>query len=449
MPGLTEDISRFISESARMHIPERAIQIVQSGFIDTIATMIAGSDEPVVQIARQFVRNRQSAVAEARAVCTESRASSADAALINATAGHALDYDDVALSGHPSTVLVPAILAEGECLGVSGDAAVRAYLVGYEVWAELHSREPDPYHIKGWHPTAVLGTVAAAAAVASLHQLPFGQCRNALSLACSMASGLVANFGTMTKPLHAGRAASNAIDAVRLTLLGLTAAQDAFEHDVGYLAALSPKGRAQRKRATSDLGTRLRILESGLSIKKYPLCYATHRVVDGVLALVNTYSIEPGQVKEVHAHIGATQNSMLRSHMPSTGLEAKFSLEFAIASALIAHQVGLAELSDAFVLQPLVQEAMSKVTRQIVDTVCPIEPAFALTDKVDIVLHDGRTLTSGDIRFAHGNALLPLSMVELKTKFMDCTASRNIPNAEHIYADLMRLVTLDHVPTLP
>lgn len=448
MPGLTHDLSRFVAESTHMDLPERAVEIAQSGFIDTIATMVAGRDEPVVQIARQFVRNRQSRVAEARIVCTDERVGSADAALINATAGHALDYDDVALSGHPSTVLVPAILAEGEHLGVSGEAAVRAYLVGYEVWAELNAREPDPYHTKGWHPTAVLGTVAAAAAVASLHGLSAEHSRTALSVACSMTGGLVANFGTMTKPLHAGRAASNAIDAVRLTMLGLTAAQDIFEHDVGYLAALSPKGRAQRHDSAPDLGERLRILESGLSIKRYPLCYGAHRCVDGMLTLVEAHNIAADQVKEIRATIGSAQNSMLRNKRPQTGLEAKFSLEFALACALLTRQVRLAELSDSFVSQPQVQDMMSKVTRQIANTECPIEPVFALHDRVDIVLLDGRTLSSGDIRFARGNAMHPLSATELREKFLDCTADSPLGDAERLFTNLTRLTTLEQLPPL-
>ena len=173
--------------------------------------------------------------------------------------------------------------------------------MGYEVWAELFSREQDPYHLKGWHPTAVLGTVGAAAAVAHLNRLSAERCRHALALAASMACGLVANFGTMTKPLHAGRAAAAAIDAVRLAAAGLTAAPDAIEHHAGYLAALSPNGRVDRQSPATGLGRKLRILDSGLSIKKYPMCYATHRVIDGVLDLARANRLRAEDVKEVRA----------------------------------------------------------------------------------------------------------------------------------------------------
>ncbi|MBP8307750.1 MAG: MmgE/PrpD family protein [Burkholderiaceae bacterium] len=439
MSRLTEELARFAAHPGFGALPQRAIDIVQSGFIDTIATMIAGRDEPVVGIVRRFVAERQSSAREASLLFGATMAASSDAALINATAGHALDFDDVALGGHPSTVLVPAVMAEGERLGASGAEALRAYLVGYEVWAELAAREPDAYHLKGWHPTPVLGTVAAAAALAHLRKMPPAQAQHAIALAASMASGLVANFGTMTKPLHAGRAAACAIDAVRLAASGLTAAPDALEHHAGYLAALSPKGRADRDSPPSALGTRLRILDSGLSIKKYPVCYATHRVIDGVLDLANAHAIRPEDVIAVRASIGVAQASMLRNHSPLTGLEAKFSLEFTVASALVARRVGLRELTDAFVTQPSIRALMPKVTIGTVDTQCPIEAIFAMHDRVQIDLADGRRLDSGEIRFARGNAMLPLQAAELHAKFMDCVAGASELDGEGLFDRLSHL----------
>ena len=436
MTSLTDSIAHFVSVGTE--VPAEAARIVRTGFIDTVATMIAGRDEPVVGIVRQFVAARRSTAREARVLFGAEMAAAPDAALINATAGHALDYDDVALGGHPSTVMVPALLAEGEHLGSSGADVVRAYLVGYEVWAELLSREPDAYHLKGWHPTGVLGTVGAAAAVAHLHKLPAADCRHALSLAASMASGLVANFGTMTKPLHAGRAAACAIEAVRLAAMGLTAAPDAFEHHAGYLAALSPKGRADRDRP-AHLGRELRILDAGLSIKKYPMCYATHRVIDAVLDLATAHNVNAADVRAVNASIGVAQASMLRNHAPVTGLEAKFSLEFAVAAALVARKVGLAQLTDGFVAEAPVREAMGKVRIATVDTHCPLEPVFALTDRVELELHDGRKLDSGEVRFARGNAKLPLRESDLKAKFFDCAAGAASFDASAVYEGLSTL----------
>lgn len=443
MTGLTRTLARFIADPGFRAVPEEAARIVTIGFIDTVATMLAGKNEPVAGILTRYVAAKKSTAREAHILFGEGMAASADAALINATAGHALDYDDVAIGGHPSVVLVPAVLAEGEYLNSSGADVMRAYLVGYEVWAELFSREPDALHIKGWHPTGVLGTLGAAAAVAHLHKLSADGCCNALALAASMASGLVANFGTMAKPLHAGRAAACAIEAVRLAAAGLSAAPDAIEHRAGFLAALSPQGRADRTNPAAGLGTRLRILEHGLSIKKYPMCYATHRVIDGVLDLVIAHDVKPDNVREIRASIGPTQASMLRNHAPVTALEAKFSLEFAAACALVARTVGLQELTDEFVARAPVRAAMRKVVTTTVDTHCPHEPAMALADRVAIDLEDGRTLESGDIRFARGNAKLPLLEAELKAKFLDCAGG-----AAPLYERLQGLAGLGSVRTL-
>src|SRR5690606_28418863 len=139
------------------------------------------------------------------------------------TAAHALDYDDVGLCGHPSAVLVPALLAEGERMQASGSQLLKAYLAGFETWAELISRDADQHHVKGWHPTAVFGTVGVAAAVACLRGLSQEDCIHALGIAASLAGGVVANFGSMTKPFHAGRASAAGIQAVDLAQAGMTA----------------------------------------------------------------------------------------------------------------------------------------------------------------------------------------------------------------------------------
>jgi 2-methylcitrate dehydratase PrpD len=351
----------------------------------------------------------------------------------------------VALGGHPSTVLVPAVWAAGQQVGASGQQLLQAYLIGYEVWAELFVREKDPYHLKGWHPTAVLGTVGASAAVAHLYQLSAAQCQHTLALAASMASGLVANFGTMTKPLHAGRAAAQAIEAAMWAQKGLTAAPDAIEHPAGFLSALSPHGQVDRTSPVPDLGRRFRILDSGLSIKKYPTCYATHRVIDGVLDLCQQHRVGLQDVAQIHTRIGVAQASMLRNHQPQTGLEAKFSIEFAVAAALARGKVGLGELSDDFVQQAQVKETMAKVKISTVDTACDIEPVFAMHDRVQLQLHNGQTLDSGDIRFARGNAMLPLSSADLQTKFMDCVQGAPVDGVK-LFQQLSHLSSQADVP---
>ncbi|HZP89337.1 MAG TPA: MmgE/PrpD family protein [Burkholderiales bacterium] len=448
MDALTRQLASFVAQPHLDHIPDAAIRIIRTGFIDTMATMLAGAPEPVTRIVLEYVREKRSSVSEASVLPSLERASAADAALVNGVAAHALDYDDVALGGHPSTVLVPTVLAQGEALGVSGEAVLRAYLVGYEVWAELIGRERDTHHTKGWHPTAVFGTVASAASAAHLARLDAQTARHALAIAASLAAGLTANFGTMTKPFHAGRAAANGIEAVKLAQADMTASADAFEHAGGFLAAFSPQGNVDRLRPASELGKNLAILGAGLSIKKYPMCYATHRVIDGVLDLARDNGIGAADVEHIEATIGEAQVGMLRNHDPVTGLEAKFSLEFAVACALVAGKVGLAQLTDAFVNQAQVKETMRKVSILTTTSRCPVEPIFAFADRVVLRLKDGRTLDSGDIRFARGNAKLPLADPELHAKFIDCASLAPGIEAQALFERLIKLERLDTVHEL-
>ena len=449
MSGLTQQLAAYVAQPDFGPHEQAACAVARTGFIDTVATLMAGSGEPVVAIMLAHAGGVRTP-AEAPVPFAGLMLPAPQAALINGVAAHALDYDDVALSAHTSTVLVPAILAEGHRLDVSGADALRAYVVGYEVWAELFSRESDQYHLKGWHPTGVFGPVAAAAAVAALNRLPQEQTRQALAIAASMASGLVVNFGTMTKPLHAGRAAAAGIEAVRLSQLGLTSAPDVFEHAAGYLSALSPAGRADRERPC-ELGRTVRILESGLSVKAYPVCYSGHRVIDGVVGIAERENILPTQVRRVRVTLGPAQASMLRNHRPRTGLEAKFSAEFAIAAALVERKVGLSQLTDSFVARDDVRGLLDKVVIDITHRPDPLDPAFSYADRVVIELQDGRSFDSGDIRFARGSAKLPLEAAALRRKFLDCMATGAVPAFQGPGADTAlyeRIAQLEALPSL-
>jgi 2-methylcitrate dehydratase PrpD len=231
----------------------------------------------------------------------------------------------------------------------------------------------------------------------------------------------------------------------------MTSAPDVFQHPAGYLNALSKAGRVDRERPADNLGKTLRILETGLSIKRYPVCYSAHRTIDGVLKIAEAENLQPDQVKSVHITTGVAQASMLRNHHPVTGLEAKFSAEFAVASAIVARDVGLAQLTDSFTTRPDVSSLFSKVSIETVDTVCPLDPAFALTDRVTIETNDGRKFDSGDIRFPLGNALNPIDAAGLKRKFLDCLATGKAANSSVKGADAGlydRLSSLETMPSL-
>lgn len=421
-PGLTAALAAYAAAPDLGAHEDQALAAAQAGFTDTLATLLAGWREPVVQTVLGHVA-RGPAPAEAPLLFDGRLLGSEQAACVNATAAHALDYDDVAFGAHPSTVLVPALLAEGHRLGAGGRAVLRAYVVGFEVWAELFGREPDGLHLKGWHPTGVLGAVAAAAAVGALHGLPAATLQTALALAASHAAGLVANFGSMAKPYHAGRAAAAGVDAVRLAAAGMTAAPDTLEHHAGYLAALSPQGRARREGPLLAGGAQPQLLAVGLNVKRYPVCYSGHRAIDAAATLAQQHALAPHEVEQIEVHIGPAQASMLRNHRPTTVLEAKFSIEFALASALVARGCGLAQLDHGFVNSAPVQALMGRV-RTVVDPVpCPLDPTFALADRVRITTRSGQVLDSGPVRFALGHARHPLTREALRAKFMDCLAA--------------------------
>ena len=439
--ALTRQYADFIAGAAALEVPAEAQLRAMTGFIDTIGTMIAGGNEPVVGIVRQWLGSGSQAHGPAKSsiLLGSDTASAETAAWVNGTAAHALDFDDVALGGHPSTVLVPAIVAEAQGLNRSGQDALTAYLIGYEIWSDLVSREKGSHHLKGWHPTAVFGVVAAAAASGYLNKDTAEVCQMGLAIAGSFAAGLVANFGTMTKPFHAGMAASHGISAMRLARLGMTGTPDAMEHHAGFLKAISEHNEVDRFSPADHLAKPWKILHAGLSIKRYPLCYATHRVIDGVLALRRQYQLEPGEVDAVEAVIGLAQASMLRNHQPSTGLEAKFSLQFAVASALVEGAVGLNQLTDEVVGKTEVRDQFSKLKIEINPQNCPIEPAFSYADRVRLKLKNGSVLDSGDIRFAKGNAMNPLSLQELEEKFLDCASRAQGINAGHLFKQLANL----------
>ena len=358
--GLTAKIAEFICDIRFDDIPAAAIAIVRTGFTDCVGVMAAGAMEPVAKIVGSVVP-LQGGNGEARICLSDDRAAAPDAALISGTAAHALDYDDVAMDAHPSSVLVTTLLTEGEAVGGCGRDLVTAYVAGYEVWADLAYRDQSPHHAKGWHPTAIFGVIAAAAAAAVLHRLPPAQIRAALGIAASHAGGLTANFGTMTKPFHVGRAAQSGILAARLAKAGMTAADDVFEHPLGYLNAISPHGEVDTDATTSHLGEEWRLPRLGLNVKKYPMCYAVHRTLDGFLDLAAQHRMGPDEIDSVDVTVGETQAAILRNHRPQTGLEAKFSEEFAMAAAAIAGQAGLGELTDDFVQRDDVQKFMEKV----------------------------------------------------------------------------------------
>jgi 2-methylcitrate dehydratase PrpD len=437
---LTQDLGRFIAEISFERLPSRAVEVARVGFIDCVATMIAGAGDPAPQLLR---RTLHPARGDATLYFSGETAPAPEAAWINGTAAHALDYDDVAsLRGHPSAVMVPAILAEGEAVGASGREMIAAYVAGYETWAELSRRDPGHHHRKGWHPTGIFGPIAAAAACAVLRRLDAARVAHSLALAASHSSGIMANFGTMTKPYHAGRSAHSGVMSARLAESRFTASTDALEHPQGFLSAVSPAGEADRETPPHALGQEWKIVRYGLGIKKYPACYCTHRALDAMLDLLDRHPLTPQEIDRITVSLSETHALILRSHRPRTGLEGKFSMEFAMAAAVIARRAGLTEYTDAFVQRADVQQLMRRVAVETNTNYDPEISGASAWDQVRIDLAGGR-IESERVRRARGHADCPLSEGELYEKFRDCLeAGQSRFSPEALFERLKRLEAL-------
>lgn len=420
MTQLTAQVADFVSAVRFKDLPERAVEAARIGIVDCMGVMLAGSRDEAVRIVASMVSESLQNDA-APEIPSDRPLAPADAALVNGVAAHVLDYDDVALAGHPSAVLVPAILAEGYALGSSGEDVLAAYAAGYEVWALLVDIEPGQLHNRGFHPTAVLGTLATTAACAHLHGLDSEKASHAIAIGASLASGLVANFGTMTKSFQAGRAAQSGVIAARLAAKGFTGSPDVLEHQTGFARALSPSGKPDLDRENVGLGAIWRLPVIGINVKRYPTCYATHRSIDAMIGLAKDYDLQSDTVKEIRVRTGKTQLLMLRNSNPRTALEAKFSMQFALASALLRRNVGLNEVTNSFVAMPEIRDLMDKVSCTTTDETMTDLP-FAPYDQVSVVLKDGTVLDHPPVTHAKGSWLLPLTKAELREKFMECAA---------------------------
>lgn len=446
MHALTRSLGEFAA--GFRSAPAAATATALTGITDAVGLMLAAAHEPVVRAIEAGFAGPAPASGRASLLLSGRYARVEDAALLNAVAAHAFAMDDVAAGCHPSAILMPALLAQAEAIGASGERMLRAYVVGYEILAELAEREPDALHATGWHPTGVLGPVAVAGAVANLQQLDAEQCTRALAIAASMSGGLIANFGTQAKALHAGRTAQAGVLAARWAAAGVTASIDALESATGLLPTLSPAGRVDLDTPFARDADALRIVSEGLSIKKYPVCYSTHRVVDAAASVARQPGFAADAIERVQVRIGSKQAWMARNHTPQTPLEAKYSVEFAVAAGLLTGDAGFAQLEPAFIRSAAVQRLMAVVELALDERANPEDPIFGPDDRVVVHLRGGTVLDSGDVRYARGHARLPLTEPDLRRKFLACVASGARGDGQALYSRLRALPHLADVRLL-
>ncbi|HYF16532.1 MAG TPA: MmgE/PrpD family protein [Ramlibacter sp.] len=436
---LTEGLARFAAEPPPM--PPQALATARDGITDAIGLLVAARQEAVVQAAlRHAVQGQPQG--SSSVLLSGQRTRARDAAFVNAVAAHAFAMDDVAWGCHPSAVLMPALLAAGEQAGATGGDLLRGWVVGYEVLAELATREPGSWHTTGWHPTGVIAPVAVAAAVCHVMRLAPDASRRALGIAASCTGGLQANFGTQTKALHAGRVAAAGVEAAELAALGVTASPHALEHAQGLLQVVSPTRQADVGRPFDHRRPAWRSAGSGIAIKKYPLCYSVHRIADAAIDLAARPGFDAARVAGIEVWIGTRQAAMAHHLQPATDLEARYSVPFAVATGLLAGAAGFAQLVPAFYGSDAVRRLIAATRVHLVDGVSPDDPVFAPADRVRVTLADGSQLDSGEVRFARGHPQLPIASEQLRAKFMDCAASLGEQRAAWLFGTLQALEQL-------
>lgn len=414
---VTSMLAEFVGKSRFEECPPAAVDAARRAITDCLGVMLAGSIEPSARIV-QRIAETEGGTPLATIVGTGRRTGGVWAALANGTAAHALDFDDTnfAMMGHPSAPVLSASLAAGELAMATGQELVHAFLLGFEVETTLAETINPAHYEHGWHATCTLGTLGAAAAASRLLGLDVAQTTVALAVAASQSSGLKENFGTMTKPFHAGHAARSGLLAALMAREGWTASEQAIEGPQGYLAAFSAGKRELG--AIETLGAPWKITTTGVAVKPYPSCACTHSIIDGALELKRTHGLAPRDVAGVTIGVNRAVPRILIHSNPTSGLEAKFSGEFSAAAALVDGRVGLTTFTDDKVRDPAVRELMTRV-EMVVDPEIPGELERHMWTRVTIRLTDGRALSIGP-RPVPGHPAHPLTPAALAEKFTEC-----------------------------
>jgi len=360
--GLTEALARFAVKTPAGNIPDAAYDKAAKAIVDTVGCILAGS---VADVSAPLLRYLEQIEGEGvrPVLATGKTAPSEISAMINGTFGHALDFDDVLsmMPAHPSTVVLPALFA---CMPpmTSGQSFVEAYILGVEVGAKIGLGIGNGHYRRGWHATGTLAVFSAVAALARLLGLDVATTRQAFGIAASTASGLRCNFGTMTKPLHAGWASRNAVVAVRLASSGFSASPEAMETSAGFFSTYGTE-QSDMARCVAALGKPYVFLDPGLALKKYPCCYALHRPIDGLLQLRKSLELTPENTESVFCRVAPGALRPLPYTAPKTGLEGKFSMEYTLAAGVFDGRFDLAAYSDEGVVRPGIAALLPRMSK--------------------------------------------------------------------------------------
>lgn len=457
MTGATERVATFIRNTPLSELPPDAIEKSKKAIADTFAVILSGVASEVAKPLLRYVEAAR-ATGDTPILGTGLSAAPETAALVNGTFGHALDYDDVLsmMPAHPSAVILPALLASLDGARLGGSALIEAYALGVEVGGKIGIGMTVGHYHRGYHATGSLALFCGLAALLKLHRVDVATSQQAFGIAGSMASGLRRNFGTMTKPLHTGIAARSALTAWRLATCGFTAAPDILEAESGVYSTLGV-AESSAEITAERLGHPFVISDPGLALKKFPCCYASHRAMDGLLALRNRLGFDASSVEKIICRMPPGGMQVLTYPRPQTGLEGKFSLAYPLAAGVLDGSYSLWSFSDEAVGRPEIAALYERIDAHENPACRGDDPDFEKRSsgsrgfvEVEVRLRDGR---SDRVRVdkAPGSPARELTWDDLKTKFMDCarhTQRIDETQALQAFEAIQRLETLDDVDTI-
>jgi 2-methylcitrate dehydratase PrpD len=439
--GATDTIAKWIVNTTYEDIPPDAIRVANESCFDVIGVILAGSAQPVGDIIKKYVAD-QGAAPQATVLSSGSQSSVANAALANGTMGHALDYDDFGGFGHPTVAIFPALLAIGEHSGATGRDLLEAYVIGCEVGLALQHATKYKQMDKGFHSTAVIGRLACTAACAKLMKLDHGQTVMALGMAGSMASGLIHNFGTMTKPLHAGLTCRDGVTAAQLAQRGLTAGEQIIEHPFGFATTVLGEGIYDLDEMAENLGKPYRV-QDALMIKKYPCCGGNHAMLDSLFSLMrdNDFTYEDVASAEVDQ---SYYSVVMLYQDPDDELKGKFSAKFNVAAALVDGEIAVDTFTQEKIADPTINETMGKVRTRVM---AKSEEMLTRSDdghKIKITLKDGRVFEHVTARAdILGSQKNPWGFENIKAKFQENVAlvlsQEGVEDAVNAWSDILQV----------
>lgn len=429
--SVSKAVVKFIQTVQYEDFPDEAIALAKRCIIDGLGVMLAGSTQPAGQILHDYIKDTDTRKHTTVYGQQAYKTSAAAAALVNGTSGHALDWDDTQLATsadrifglltHPTIPPMVASLAIGERDSISGEQFLEAFLTGFEVECKISEAIHPDHYKKGFHSSATVGTFGAAVAAAKLLKLNAEQTEHMLAIAASSASGIRVNFGTMTKPLHVGRAAQNGIVAAELAARGFSGGKDPLDPPWGFFQTFSQGGGFDVERIVGKLGRPHTIVSPGVSIKPYPCGVLGHPTMDAMRRLVIENDVDARDIIAIRVRAGSNILNPLRYPIANNELEAKFCPAFMVSAIALRRKAGIHEFNDEFVRSEATQALMKKVTC-ILDADIEAQGWEKIRSTVEVDLADGRKLVQKADERYRGGPDLPFTRDDLMEKFSDCAA---------------------------